>query len=101
MPLYEYKCRNCKSNSEFMQKAGDPHKKKCPKCGGPLDKVLTAPALQFKGKGWYVTDYPKKSGGGEDSTKTSSESKSDSHPESKTAAPSAKKDKDAASSKKE
>ena len=101
MPLYEYKCRSCKSNSEFMQKAGDPPKKKCPKCGGPLDKVLTAPALQFKGKGWYVTDYSKKSSGREDGAKSSSESKSDSQAESKPATPSAKKDKDAASSKKD
>jgi putative FmdB family regulatory protein len=101
MPLYEYKCRSCKSNSEFMQKAGDPPKKKCPKCGGLLDKILTAPALQFKGKGWYVTDYSKKSGGGEEGAKSPSESKSESPPEGKTAAPSAKKDKDAASSKKD
>jgi putative FmdB family regulatory protein len=60
MPIYEYKCEDCGAEMEFMQKAGDAPKKKCPKCGGKLKKRLSAPALQFKGSGWYVTDYAKK-----------------------------------------
>ncbi|MBV8050312.1 MAG: zinc ribbon domain-containing protein [Acidobacteriaceae bacterium] len=62
MPLYEYKCKKCGHRFERIQKFSDPHVKKCPKCGGPVEQVLTAPAVQFKGSGWYVTDYAKKSG---------------------------------------
>jgi putative FmdB family regulatory protein len=57
MPLYEYKCLACRSLLEVLQKVNDPRLKKCPKCGGLLKKVLSPPALQFKGSGWYVTDY--------------------------------------------
>jgi putative FmdB family regulatory protein len=60
MPIYEYKCEDCGAGMEFMQKAGDAPKKKCPKCGGKLKKRVSASALQFKGSGWYVTDYAKK-----------------------------------------
>lgn len=63
MPIYEYKCRNCGHEFEAMQKASDPPKKKCPQCGGPLFKLLSAPAIQFKGRGWYITDYSRKTGG--------------------------------------
>ncbi len=61
MPLYEYECKKCHHRFEKIQKFSDPHVKKCPECGGPLEQVLTAPAVQFKGSGWYVTDYAKKS----------------------------------------
>ena len=57
MPLYEYKCLACGSSFEVLQKVNEPRLKKCPKCGGQLKKVLSAPAIQFKGSGWYVTDY--------------------------------------------
>jgi putative FmdB family regulatory protein len=57
MPLYEYKCLTCSSSLEVLQKVHEPRLKKCPKCGGLLKKVLSPPALQFKGSGWYVTDY--------------------------------------------
>jgi putative FmdB family regulatory protein len=60
MPLYEYKCSNCNSHVEVVQKVNDQPLKKCPKCGGALKKLLSAPGLQFKGKGWYVTDYGEK-----------------------------------------
>jgi len=60
MPIYEYKCEDCGADMEFMQKAGDALKKKCPKCGGKLKKRFSAPAIQFKGSGWYITDYAKK-----------------------------------------
>jgi putative FmdB family regulatory protein len=61
MPLYEYKCTKCGSVFEFFQKVNDPSPKKCSKCQGPLKKVLSPPALQFRGSGWYVTDYASKS----------------------------------------
>ena len=61
MPLYEYQCKKCHHRFERIQKFSDPHIKKCPECGGPVEQVLSAPAVQFKGSGWYVTDYAKKS----------------------------------------
>lgn len=57
MPLYEYKCLTCGTSLEVLQKVNEPRLKKCPKCGGLLKKVLSPPALQFKGSGWYITDY--------------------------------------------
>jgi putative FmdB family regulatory protein len=57
MPLYEYKCSTCGYSLEVLQKVNEPKLKKCPKCGGLLKKVLSPPAIQFKGSGWYVTDY--------------------------------------------
>ncbi len=57
MPLYEYKCLTCGSSLEVLQKVNEPQLKKCPKCGGLLKKVLSPSALQFKGSGWYITDY--------------------------------------------
>lgn len=62
MPLYEYQCKKCQHRFEKIQKFSDPHVKKCPRCGGPVEQLLSAPAVQFKGSGWYVTDYAKKSG---------------------------------------
>jgi putative FmdB family regulatory protein len=61
MPLYEYKCKKCHHRFERIQKFSDPHVKKCPDCGGPVEQLLSAPAVQFKGSGWYVTDYARKS----------------------------------------
>ena len=57
MPLYEYECKKCHHRFERIQKFSDPHVKKCPECGGPVEQVISAPAVQFKGSGWYVTDY--------------------------------------------
>jgi putative FmdB family regulatory protein len=102
MPLYEYECKKCHHRFERIQKFSDPHVKKCPKCGGPIEQVISAPAVQFKGSGWYVTDYAKKSSTGsassssngdsaskkdaqaksEDSSKSESSSKSDSSKDS-------------------
>ena len=62
MPLYEYQCAR-DGRFEVIRKFSDPPLKKCPQCGGPIQKLLSAPAIQFKGTGWYVTDYAKKSGG--------------------------------------
>ena len=57
MPLYEYECKKCHHRFEKIQKFSDPHVKKCPNCGGPIEQVISAPAVQFKGSGWYVTDF--------------------------------------------
>jgi len=62
MPLYEYQCKKCHHRFEKIQKFSDPHVKKCPRCGGAVEQLLSPPAVQFKGSGWYVTDYAKKSG---------------------------------------
>jgi putative FmdB family regulatory protein len=59
VPLYEYECPK-DGVFELMQKFSDPPLAACPKCGGPVDKLLSAPAIQFKGTGWYVTDYARK-----------------------------------------
>jgi putative FmdB family regulatory protein len=60
MPLYEYKCDVCGATFEVIQRFSDPPVATCRTCGGPVHKVLSAPAIQFKGSGWYVTDYGKK-----------------------------------------
>jgi putative FmdB family regulatory protein len=60
MPNYEYLCQKCGHRFEQIRKFSDKHLKKCPECGGVLEQVISAPAVQFKGSGWYVTDYPKK-----------------------------------------
>jgi putative FmdB family regulatory protein len=60
MPLYEYQCKKCGHRFERIQKFSDPPVKKCPECGGAVEQLLSAPAVQFKGSGWYVTDYAKK-----------------------------------------
>ena len=61
MPLYEYQCKKCKHKFEKIQKFSDRPIKKCPECGGPVEKIQHAPNVQFKGTGWYVTDYAAKS----------------------------------------
>ena len=67
MPLYEYRCLKCDRHAEKIENVKGPHLKKCPHCGGKVESVLTAPAIQFKGSGWYVTDYANKSAGGDSS----------------------------------
>lgn len=62
MPLYEYKCDKCGAVLEVIQKVADPPLTKCAKCGGQLKKLISSPAIQFKGSGWYVTDYGHKHG---------------------------------------
>ena len=61
MPIYEYQCTNCRAVCEVLQKAKDKPLDKCPHCGGPMLKRISSPAIQFKGSGWYITDYAKKS----------------------------------------
>jgi len=57
MPLYEYECSKCHKTIEKIQKVGDQGPQKCPYCGGTLKKLVSIPAIKFKGSGWYVTDY--------------------------------------------
>lgn len=101
MPLYEYKCEGCGETFEVIQKFADEPLTVHEKCGGPVHRLLSAPAFQFKGSGWYVTDYAKgnSSGPKHDSAKgesskseattatdTKTESKAESKTESKPAA---------------
>ena len=65
MPLYEYACLKCKRHTDKIENMNGPHLKKCPHCGGKMESVITAPAIQFKGSGWYVTDYGRKTSGGD------------------------------------
>src|SRR3954465_10616439 len=59
MPLYEYECDTCGHRFEKIQKFSDPLETTCPTCGGPVHKLMSSPAIQFKGSGFYITDYPK------------------------------------------
>jgi putative FmdB family regulatory protein len=77
MPIYEYQCRKCGAHVEAFQKVNDKPLTKCGKCGGKLERKISAPAIQFKGSGWYVTDYAGK-------TTKSEKSESESTSESKT-----------------
>jgi putative FmdB family regulatory protein len=61
VPLYEYKCLKCGRHTDKIEPVAGPHLKKCPHCGGKVESVITAPAIKFKGSGWYVTDYAGKS----------------------------------------
>lgn len=60
MPLYEYQCDSCHHRFEVIQKFSDPPIASCPSCGGSVKKLLSSPAIQFKGSGWYITDYARK-----------------------------------------
>ena len=102
MPLYEYECEKCGKHFEKIEKMGGPHLKKCPSCNGRVQRLMSAPAIQFKGSGWYVTDYARssnrgaeKSDAGGDSGKSDSkaETKTDAKTETKTASESKEKKK--------
>ena len=78
MPLYEYQCRKCGKRFEKIQKFSDPPLEIHEKCGGTVHRLLSSPAIQFKGSGWYITDYARKSAPSEGpSTVTESSSKSE------------------------
>jgi putative FmdB family regulatory protein len=89
MPLYEYECKKCGHRFEKIQLYSDKMVKKCPECGGQVEQMISAPAVQFKGSGWYVTDYAKKpsstgsSGSGDPSSKDKKDDKSKSDSSSK------------------
>ena len=86
MPLYEYQCDSCGARFERIRKFSDPPLSVCPTCGAEaVRKLISSPAFQFKGSGWYVTDYARKSGEGESaaSTKAAAESKADAKSDAK------------------
>ncbi len=69
MPIYEFRCKKCNALVEVFQKLSDKPPSKCRKCGGRLEKLFSRPAIQFKGEGWYVTDYARKGSAGEKAEK--------------------------------
>jgi putative FmdB family regulatory protein len=85
--LYEYQCRKCRRKTEKIEAVSGPHLKKCPHCGASVERLLGAPAIQFKGAGWYVTDYAGKKDTGTESTgaESTGTDKSDSKETSKEA----------------
>ena len=95
MPLYEYECDICGHRFEVIQKFSDAPIDKCPKCGSTVHKLMSSPAIQFKGSGWYITDYARKestsatkaAGAKEGSTSTDSTSSSSTDSTAKPAAP--------------
>ena len=81
MPIYEYECLPNKHRFEVIQKFNDPPVEHCTVCGGPVQKMMSSPAIQFKGSGWYITDYAKKGSGSQESSSSSStEKKEESKP---------------------
>jgi len=72
MPLYEYKCARCGEVFEVIQKFADAPLREHPGCGGVVERLLSAPALQFKGSGWYVTDYGRNGSAGKEKRKSDS-----------------------------
>lgn len=85
MPLYEYECDSCGNRFEKIQKFSDPLVDICPKCGKTVHKLMSSPAIQFKGSGFYITDYAKKestpagkTGGGKDKDSSSGSSNTES-----------------------
>ena len=88
MPLYEYQCDACAHRFEVIQKFSDAPIDVCPKCGGVVKKLLSSPAIQFKGSGWYITDYAKsgrtETGGTASANAAKAEEKSGSKTETKT-----------------
>ena len=73
MPIYEYECQKCGKRTEAIQRIGEKPLKICPHCAGKLKKLASAPAIQFKGSGWYVTDYARKDAGSDKGNAESTE----------------------------
>lgn len=76
MPLYEYQCQQCGKVTEVLQKISDPQLTVCSSCSGELKKLISSPAIQFKGSGFYITDYKKSGSSSENSSKSDSSSSS-------------------------
>ena len=84
MPLYEYECEACGKRFEKIQKFSDAPLEVCELCGkGPIHKLLSSPAIQFKGTGWYITDYAKKGSAAAGETGASAKSESSDKPAEK------------------
>jgi len=77
MPLYEYQCEVCGHRFEKIQKFSDPPIDSCPSCGGSVRKLISSPAFQFKGSGWYVTDYARSGGAADAESKPDTGKKAD------------------------
>ena len=75
MPLYEFECTKCGHRFERLQRFSDPPPEACPTCGAAVHQLLSAPAIQFKGSGWYVTDYATKKSGSDSAPAEKSDSK--------------------------
>jgi putative FmdB family regulatory protein len=86
MPLYEYQCQECAEKLEAIQKLSEDPYTICPHCGGALKKLISSPAIQFKGSGFYITDYAKSGSKGESGSSSSSKSESGSKSESSSSA---------------
>jgi putative FmdB family regulatory protein len=84
MPLYEYACDRCGKTFEVMQKFADEPLTIHENCGGKVERLLSAPALQFKGTGWYVTDYARNNGGSANGSGAKTEAKTESKTEAQT-----------------
>lgn len=82
MPIYEYECLQCGKRTELLQRMDEAPMAACPQCGGEVRKLISAPAVQFKGSGWYVTDYAGKKGAAAGKSESKSEAKSESKSES-------------------
>ena len=98
MQLYEYECARCHTRFEKIEKVGARQTRTCIKCGARAKRLIAAPAIQFKGAGWYVTDYGRKGGAGPKTEKTEASEKADkekkdSKPEKQEKAPAKTKDK--------
>jgi len=98
LPLYEYQCKKCHSLTERIQKFSDSPLTVCPHCGGDLEQLLSAPAIQFKGSGWYVSDYAKKAGGAASAKGNGSASSSSSESKAETSKSETSSSKDTSSS---
>ncbi|HEX2835844.1 MAG TPA: FmdB family zinc ribbon protein [Thermoanaerobaculia bacterium] len=85
MPIYEYQCQSCSERHEIIQKFSDAPLTVCPKCGGEMKKLISSPAIQFKGSGFYKTDYASSSSssGGSSSSKSSEPAKAETKSETK------------------
>ena len=92
MPIYEYHCERCDQKFEVMQKFSDEPVAVHEGCGGAVERLISSSALQFKGSGWYVTDYAKKNGSAPSKSESKGESKGDSKSDSKSDSGSGKKD---------
>src|ERR1700722_14405869 len=103
VPLYEYKCLKCNRKTEKIEPVNGPHLKKCPHCGGKVESLISAPAIQFKGSGWYVPDYAGKSPASESAKeeKSSSDKKDTKDSKDSSSKDSSSKDSSSKESKKE
>ena len=84
MPMYEYECLKCRRRTERIENHSGPHLRKCPYCAGKVERLISRSAIQFKGSGWYVSDYQRKGSGGDGTGEKKAESKPETKSEAKT-----------------